>query len=51
MDISKVYDIGALMQNGAYFPQQPISYAPPDGKRSFFLMSSLKKNDRNININ
>ena len=30
MDISKVYDIGALMQNGAYFPQQPISYAPPD---------------------
>ena len=50
MDIPKVYDIGALMQNGTYFPQQ-VSYAPPDGKRSFFLVSSLKKTDRNINVN
>ena len=45
MDLSKIYDLSALTQNGVYVTPQQISYAPPDGKRSLlFQCQDFKKN-------
>ena len=43
MDISQVYDISALMQNGVYLPAQEIPYQPPDGKYFAFFFAFVKK--------